>query len=98
MIKSRAITIDQIVVQVEGNIVSNMAGDKVMLNVQNGKYYNLGETGGEIWERMNEPIPIRKLVESLENDYDIKKEACKEQVMNFLTSLADERLINVISE
>ena len=27
-----------------------MGGEKVMLSVKNGKYYNLGEIGGEIWE------------------------------------------------
>jgi len=33
---------------VEGNIVSNMDGEKVMLSIKNGKYYNLGEIGGFI--------------------------------------------------
>ena len=34
----------------KGNIVSDMGGEKVMLSIENGKYYNLGEMGGEIWE------------------------------------------------
>ena len=37
------------IVQSEENIVSDMDGEKVMLNVRKGKYYNLGETG-EIWD------------------------------------------------
>ena len=36
--------------QVKGNIVSDMGGEKVMLSVNKGKYYNLGEIGGDIWE------------------------------------------------
>ena len=27
-----------------------MDGEKVMLSINNGKYYNLGEIGGDIWE------------------------------------------------
>ena len=30
-------------VQKEGNVVSDMDGEKVMLSIHNGKYYNLGE-------------------------------------------------------
>ena len=42
--------------QQPGNIVSDMDGEKVMLSIQSGKYYNLGTLGGEIWELMKEPI------------------------------------------
>ena len=44
------LSIHQCVGQVKGNIVSDMDGEKVMLSVDNGKYYNFGEIGGRIWE------------------------------------------------
>ena len=51
--------------QQQGNIVSDMDGEKVMLSIQSGKYYNLGKLGGEIWELMKEPISIEALVATL---------------------------------
>ena len=46
MIKTKKISCNHLVVQSPGNIVSDMDGEKVMLSVHNGKYYNLGEIGG----------------------------------------------------
>ncbi|WP_332326988.1 PqqD family peptide modification chaperone [Metabacillus litoralis] len=60
MIKTQKILISHIAQQREGNIESDMDGEKVMLNLENGKYYNLGGTGGVIWDLMKEPISISK--------------------------------------
>ncbi|WP_186673046.1 lasso peptide biosynthesis PqqD family chaperone [Sporosarcina sp. BP05] len=79
--------------QQQGNIVSDMDGEKVMLSVQSGKYYNLGQLGGEIWELMNEPISIETVVVTLQSRYDVEKTECEEQVAEFLTQLLDEGLI-----
>ena len=35
-------SLKSVVSQVEGQIVSDMGGEKVMLSIPNGKYYNLG--------------------------------------------------------
>ncbi|MEH7510936.1 lasso peptide biosynthesis PqqD family chaperone, partial [Priestia megaterium] len=55
MIKSEQILPKHVVTQSEGNIVSDMGNEKVMLNIENGKYYNLGEIGGDIWESISKP-------------------------------------------
>ena len=46
----QTISLNSTVMQSEGNIVSDMDGEKVMMSVSNNKYYNLGVMGGEIWE------------------------------------------------
>ena len=33
-----------------------MDGEKVMLSIEKGKYYNLGLLGGVIWELIESPI------------------------------------------
>lgn len=47
------------IVQSEENIVSDMDGEKVMLNVRKGKYYNLGETGGNLGPNKNSNYSYR---------------------------------------
>ncbi len=78
----------------EGNVVSDMDGEKVMLSVRNGKYYNLGEVGGLIWELLNEPKSIEELVDRLTEEYDVSREECEIQVRSFLDLLRKEELIN----
>ncbi|KMY51875.1 lasso peptide biosynthesis PqqD family chaperone [Peribacillus loiseleuriae] len=89
------ISINQMVSQGQGNIVSDMDGEKVMLSIQNGKYYNLGEMGGEIWELMKEPISIQSLVSTLCSIYDVDQTVCEEQVIAFIAKLQDEDLIQM---
>ena len=46
MMEVKQISLQDLVVQIPGNIVSDMGGEKVMMSINNGKYYNLGEIGG----------------------------------------------------
>ncbi|AGA59242.1 MAG: lasso peptide biosynthesis PqqD family chaperone [Thermobacillus sp.] len=95
MIQQELIAADCIVVQKPGAIVSDMNGEKVMLSVENGKYYNLGKQGGRIWELIASPIAIPDLVSALTAEYDIDRETCERDVLKFLASLQREKMIEV---
>ncbi|MFE4130410.1 lasso peptide biosynthesis PqqD family chaperone [Peribacillus sp. YIM B13482] len=83
--------------QSPGNIVSDMDGEKVMLSVSNGKYYNLGELGGEIWELMKEPISIQELVITLQSQYNVDPADCMSHVTGFLNQLLEQGLVSIKS-
>ncbi|EEL78896.1 hypothetical protein bcere0028_54820 [Bacillus cereus AH1271] len=95
MIKNQAILLNQSVAQVKGNVVSDMDGEKVMLSIKNGKYYNLGKMGGVIWERIEKPIPVTELVTTLISEYEVEKLQCEGQVLSFLEMLLEEGLVEV---
>ncbi|WP_164667428.1 lasso peptide biosynthesis PqqD family chaperone [Virgibacillus doumboii] len=94
---NKTISINDIVSQIEGNIVSDMDGEKVMLSIQNGKYYNLGEIGGEIWEFIKEPASIHDLIRSLVAQYDVEESECRDQTIGFIDHLLEEGLVKVES-
>ncbi|WP_209122930.1 lasso peptide biosynthesis PqqD family chaperone [Alkalihalobacillus sp. BA299] len=98
MIKNQNIAKTHIVSQGTGNIVSDMDGEKVMLSISNGKYYNLGDVGGDIWELIKDPLSIGQLVSTLTTQYDVDPSECEEQVLIFLGLLAEEGLIEVIEQ
>ncbi|MCA0172250.1 lasso peptide biosynthesis PqqD family chaperone [Bacillus sp. RAR_GA_16] len=93
MLKEKQLLSHVRVVQMEGHIVSNMNNEKVMLSVTNGKYYNLGEIGGVIWDMIEKPISIEKVINSLFNMYEVNYQECEEQVILFLSSLQREGLL-----
>ncbi|GAE35942.1 hypothetical protein JCM9157_3084 [Halalkalibacter akibai JCM 9157] len=93
MINQQQLTKDTVIVQVEGNIVSDMDGEKVMLSIQNGKYYNLGEIGGEIWQLITVPISISNVIGQLQAQYEVETAECQEQVTAFVQQLLEEGLI-----
>jgi hypothetical protein len=95
MLKNKSIVMEQSVVQIKGNIVSDMGGEKVMLSVDKGKYYNLGVIGGEIWGLLEKKISICQLVNTLISTYSVEKSECVKQVFSFLECLLDEGLIEI---
>ena len=96
MIKGVNISLTQTIAQMKGNIVSDMGGEKVMLNIEKGKYYNLGEMGGEIWELIQDKITINEIVATLLSKYDVEESVCEKQVVDFLEHLYKEKLIEVV--
>jgi hypothetical protein len=95
MLKTDNVYLYSTIVQSPGNIVSDMDGEKVMLSVKNGKYYNMGGIGGAIWEHLEKPILISNLIAALISEYDVNQTDCEEQVLSFLNLLVKENLILV---
>ena len=87
--------LDCLIVQAKGNIVSDMDGEKVMLSIKNGKYYNLGEVGGVIWESIQQPKSIDHIIEELKTTYDVTAEQCEADVIPFIEMLRKENLIEL---
>ncbi|RBP88293.1 coenzyme PQQ synthesis protein D (PqqD) [Cytobacillus firmus] len=95
MITNQKISLSNKLSQVEGIIVSDMGGEKVMLSIAKGKYFNLGEMGGEIWDLMKEAIEVKQIISVLESIYQVDQEECEEQVLTFLSQLFDQELIKI---
>jgi len=84
-----------IVTQSPGNIVSDMAGEKVMMSIENSKYYNLGEIGGYIWDLIKLPVLMEEVIARLTAEYEISKQECELQVFAFMESLVNEGLVQI---
>lgn len=93
--KNQEITSNCVIRQAKGNIVSDMDGEKVMLSIQNGKYYNLGTVGGDIWDILEESMSIHQLISKLVALYDVKETECEQQIRPFLEHLLKEELIQL---
>jgi hypothetical protein len=85
------------IVQAGNFFVSDMDGEKVMVGIHSGKYYNLGHIGGRIWEIVQVPTLLTDLISTLTAEYEISGQDCLEQVVPFLEEMNKEQLI-VLSE
>jgi hypothetical protein len=97
MLKTFELAVTDLIHQSPGHIVSDMGGEKVMMSIEQGNYYNLGEIGGIIWDRIENPITLNDLINRLTSEYDIEKEECEKQVVTFLATLKKENLIQISS-
>jgi len=84
----------QTIIQRNNDILaSDIDGEKVMMSIQQGEYYGLGKTGSFIWDHIEQPISIKKLVELITEKYEVNKEQCLQDILPFLNDLAEKKLI-----
>ena len=76
-----------------GLMTADMNGSAVMMDIMSGKYYNLGEVGGRIWELLEEPMSVTELVQKLTAEYDVSAAQCRTDIEPFLSTLLDRGLL-----
>lgn len=76
-----------------GMMAADMNGETVMMDIETGMYYNLGEVGGRIWTLLENPMKLGQLVACLTAEYDVPAEKCMADVKPFLKSLAVKGLL-----
>lgn len=77
----------------EGLMTADMNGSAVMMDIETGKYYNLGDVGGRIWELLEEPLTVAALVRKLTAEYDVSLAQCRTDILPFLTKLVERGLV-----
>ncbi len=92
MTTTSRVGLNSIIAQVKGNLVSEMEGNKVMLNIEQGRYYNFGGIGGEIWDLIESPISIESIIKQLVEIYEVDFETCKMELCHFISQLIINKL------
>lgn len=65
----------------------------VILNVENGEYFQLNSTGRVIWETLGDGAERESLIEKLVEVFDVGSHQAAADVDQFLTELKDRSLI-----
>lgn len=73
--------------------VTDLSGEKVMIDFETGKYYMVKGTGNDIWDMIQEGITVQEIVDKLTTEYDVSPEECLNEVMNFLEDLKKNDII-----
>lgn len=74
---------------------TDIDGEKVMMDLEKGKYYMINEVGSRIWDIINRPIKVNDIIEALLSEYHVEVDECKETVLEFLGELRNDGLIEV---
>ena len=69
----------------------------VILSIERGSYFGLDDIGSEIWQRLEAPIRVDALCDSLAAKYDADRVTIGRDVLALLEKLAGEGLITVTS-
>ncbi len=73
--------------------VTDLSGEKVMIDFESGKYFLIKGAGNDIWDLIQEETTVGNVVDSLLSEYDVSREECEKSVKEFLEKLKELEFI-----
>ncbi|MDP2939162.1 MAG: PqqD family protein [Candidatus Omnitrophota bacterium] len=67
--------------------------EAVILNLDNGYYYSLNETGTKIWNKINDGKNLSEILSSLKAEYRIPENKFKNDLLVLVKDLEKEKLV-----
>lgn len=74
--------------------VTDLAGEKVMVDFESGKYFLIKGVGNDIWDMLQEETTPARIIEQLLSEYDVTEEECTRSVEEFLGKLREFKFID----
>jgi len=89
---------DNSIVSRKDEIISgDVDGETVMMSIEGGNYHSLNLTGNRIWEIMETPCTVGRIIKTLKDEFDAKPEVITEEVHRFLEQLLERDIIQIDS-
>lgn len=87
------LNLNSIIEQKEEVDVTELNGEKVMMDLDRGKYFMLNETGSTIWDAIDKKRSVSEIVDFILENHDVERELGKNKVLEYLELLRHEELI-----
>ncbi len=78
---------DAVIVMKKKLDVTDLAGEKVMIDFESGKYFLIKGVGNDIWDMLQEETTPERIIERLLEEYDVSPEECERSVLQFLDKM-----------
>ena len=75
--------------------VTDLAGEKVMVDFETGKYFLIKGVGNDIWDLLVDGVTVDEIVNTLLSEYDVTEEVCRNEVKKFLEQMVAYRFIQM---
>ena len=76
----------------------NFKENFLIFNPSNAKCYSLNSIGEKVFNLIQDPISIKEIEDHIQNEYEIDREQCKQDILDLLQDLATNNLINVLNK
>ncbi|MEZ5589955.1 MAG: PqqD family peptide modification chaperone [Gammaproteobacteria bacterium] len=81
--------------QVSADVSPDPAGQMIILDLQNGTYYELNETGTCVWKLMQKPVDIQTMLDTLLAKYEVDAKQCESDLLLLLDDLITRGLVEL---
>lgn len=75
--------------------VTDLSGEKVMVDFETGKYFMIKGAGNDIWDIMKDDMTVQTIIDKLLDIYEVDEATCSESVLKFLEQMEQNGFINI---
>jgi hypothetical protein len=93
---SEADLLDSVVVATSRQVSCDVAGEVMILNLNDGVYYGLDTVGTRIWELLQEQRSVAEIRELLVMEFDVTREHCERDLLRLLRELMEAQLVEIV--
>lgn len=83
------------VVAAPDHVSSELAGEEIILDLEDGTYYGLNEVGADVWALLDDPCRVSGICEELHEKYDVGQQVLENDVVDLLSKMHERGLIRV---
>lgn len=85
--------------------VTDLAGEKVMVDFEQGKYFCIKGVGNDIWDMLEEQpdadgnpaaLMIETILHKLLEEYEVTEEVCEKEMLEFLDKLKQAGILEEV--
>ena len=76
-------------------VFHDLQGEIVLLNLKTGVYFGLDPMGTRVWQLIQEHQSLKKVLDSLVEEYEVTEARCEQDLLGFVAELRDNKLIEV---
>ena len=77
-------------------LVSELACESVLLNLQSAQYHGLNDVGTRFWRRLTSSDSIQDAYEELLREFDVAPETLRTDLVELVEMLRERGLVNVV--
>ena len=93
--EKKKLNLNSIIGQNKDIDVSDLNGEKVMMNLEVGKYFMLNSVGSSIWNSIESEKNIELIIDDIIEKYDVAREICEKEIMKYIEKLDNHGLITI---
>ena len=75
--------------------VTDLSGEKVMIDFSTGKYFLLKGSANDIWDMLKDNISVKSIKENLMEIYDVDEKTCLSSITEFLLAIEQNGFITL---
>jgi hypothetical protein len=90
------VTTDSILVQEREPVATTVDEEVVVLSMRAGSYFGFNRVGTAIWNMLAKPRPVGHILDELSQLHEVDRATMTRDVMTFLQTLVDRRLVRVV--